>query len=138
MHIRYAHVLQLFNGCLYFETEKVVTYINKYPLDGMLCKITNICKLIAFEKCLTADTERNIECSLEECQKVLGGWVNSSNCQGVGECDWCGSGHQLQLRTCLDGTSNRCTQKETTRMVPCDLPREGEYFYVTYYNLYFV
>ena len=88
-----------------------------------------------YEKCSAADSERTIPCKLQDCEKILQDWTNSSNCQAAGENRTCGaSGHRLQFRDCLDGTSDRCTSMETTRMVACRIANNcsGKYCCVVY------
>ena len=72
-------------------------------------------------KCTTQDKERQLPCTLPDCQKLLGHWVNEAGCTGLNNKD-CGPGNQLQTRTCSDGTIDKCTPADRARTQNCSLP----------------
>ena len=50
---------------------------------------------------------------------MLGGWTNEGSCQAVGVNPACGPGTQTQVRTCTDGTIDKCIPEEKQRGVTC-------------------
>ena len=72
-------------------------------------------------KCTTQDKEQQLPCTLPDCQKAIGQWVNEGGCTGLNDRD-CGSGNQLQTRTCSDGTMDKCTPADRARTQNCSLP----------------
>ena len=56
------------------------------------------------------------ECVVE---KALGEWTNEGGCVGTGEDKSCGPGTQQQVRTCTDGTTDKCTEIDTKQSVVC-------------------
>ena len=77
------------------------------------------CNSGTMEKCSKVDTNRTIDCSLPECIKEFGEWTNEGQCQVVGENKICAPGLQFQVRSCKDGKSDKCIERETFRHVPC-------------------
>ena len=63
--------------------------------------------------------ERMIDCRLADCVKEFGEWANEGQCQIVGANKLCAPGLQRQIRICKDGESNKCTQHDTLRLIPC-------------------
>ena len=51
--------------------------------------------------------------------KILGAWTNEGTCQAAGQDPACGPGTQNQVRTCTDGTLDKCTDDEKQRGVTC-------------------
>ena len=72
-------------------------------------------------KCTTQDKEQQVPCTLIDCQKLLGHWVNEGRCTGLNHKD-CGPGNQLQTRKCSDGTIDKCTPADRARTQNCSLP----------------
>ena len=75
-----------------------------------------------YEKCSTEDSERNMVCTLQDCQKTTGEWIDQGGCEFMnytttGQIG--GLGIQRQVRTCLDGTLDRCTCTDTSRATIC-------------------
>ena len=54
----------------------------------------------------------------EKTDKILGNWINEGACQDFGEGKICAA-LQLQVRSCQDGKTDKCTQQETFRLIPC-------------------
>ena len=52
-------------------------------------------------------------------EKTLGEWTNEGGCVGTGEDKSCGPGTQQQVRTCTDGTTDKCTEIDTKQSVAC-------------------
>ena len=52
-------------------------------------------------------------------KKLLGAWRNEGGCNGQGDDPTCGSGTQVQKRTCTDGTVEKCTDADKQRTVTC-------------------
>ena len=80
--------------------------------------------------CTREDIERTVPCvdagsALPPCPKILGNWTNENKCHAdnveVVEnlVASCGPGTQLQRRTCVDGTLEKCTGEEIERTVTC-------------------
>ena len=84
-------------------------------------KQSRICMDGAIANCTSADRERDVPCSLPDCIKLYGTWINEGQCTTL-DAKKCGPGHQLQTRTCSDGTHTKCTTNDTTRVQPCSLP----------------
>ena len=72
-------------------------------------------------QCTTADKEQHLPCTLPDCSKELGNWVNEGQCAGLKNKE-CGPGTQLQTRTCTDGTHDKCTPTDRARTRNCSLP----------------
>ena len=51
--------------------------------------------------------------------KQLGNWVNAAACNAIGVNPTCGPGNQLQTRTCVDGTTDKCTANDRSRTISC-------------------
>ena len=51
--------------------------------------------------------------------KLLGDWTNDGNCAASGPDPTCGPGIQAQIRTCTDGTVDKCTKTDRQRTVDC-------------------
>ena len=69
------------------------------------------------ENCTREDIERAVTCLdagsvLPPCPKILGNWTNHGECQAEGEEPSCGPGNQLQTRTCVHGTLEKCTNTD--------------------------
>ena len=73
-------------------------------------------------KCSETDKEHFISCTLADCPKVLGIWVNDGFCKALGPDTSCGLGTQVQRRNCIDGTIDKCMVTESVRNTSCDLP----------------
>ena len=52
-------------------------------------------------------------------EKQLGSWTNDGNCVAKGDDPTCGPGHQNQMRTCVDGTTDKCTASDTVQTISC-------------------
>ena len=52
---------------------------------------------------------------------MLGGWTNEGSCQAVGVNPACGPGTQTQVRTCTDGTIDKCTINDREQIISCNL-----------------
>ena len=50
---------------------------------------------------------------------MLGPWTNNGKCQAVGQNPDCGPGTQIQIRSCTDGTIDKCTDEEKERAITC-------------------
>ena len=73
-------------------------------------------------KCSETDKEHFISCTLDDCPKVLGIWVNDGFCKALGPDTSCGPGDQVQRRNCIDGTIDKCMDTDSIRNTSCDLP----------------
>ena len=73
-------------------------------------------------ECSDADKEQFISCDLPDCPKKLGDWTNYGKCEAIGDDKMCGPGYQNQIRSCIDGTKDKCTETETQKDVLCRLP----------------
>ena len=51
--------------------------------------------------------------------KVLGDWENEGTCNAFGGVPTCGDGIQVQSRTCVDGTVDKCKDEDTHRITTC-------------------
>ena len=74
------------------------------------------------DRCTRWDKKQYVRCNLADCPKKLGNWTTSGNCESIGEYDGCGEGKVSQTRTCVDGTSDKCSTVDTARKVDCTLP----------------
>ena len=74
------------------------------------------------DKCTASDVRQTLSCNLPDCPRQLGDWTTSGNCESIGSYDGCGEGKVSQTRTCVDGTSDKCSTVETERKVGCTLP----------------
>ena len=54
-----------------------------------------------------------------EVDKQLGSWTNDGVCVAKGDNPTCGPGNQNQVRTCIDGTNNKCTAADTIQTISC-------------------
>ena len=79
-----------------------------------------------FDKCSIADTEQIVDCNLADCEKVLGQWTNETSCMISGQDKSCGTGHQKQVRTCVNGTVAICNSMDIERRIPCNVSCGGE------------
>ena len=52
-------------------------------------------------------------------EKLFGVWVNDGACQATGADPTCGPGIQIQNRTCIDGTTDKCTAKDISQTISC-------------------
>ena len=73
------------------------------------------------DKCTAVDTARNQNCKLPDCQKKTENWTNFGECVGSGSNKNCGLGEQFQVRSCTDGTIDKCTDEDQRRAIPCNL-----------------
>ena len=53
-----------------------------------------------------------------EIEKKLGSWINDGDCVATAGGD-CGPGTQVQMRTCEDGTVDKCTPEDRTQTISC-------------------
>ena len=74
------------------------------------------------DKCTASDVRQTLSCNLPDCPKKLGYWTTSGNCKSIGTYDGCGEGKVSQTRSCVDGTSDKCSTAETHRKIDCTLP----------------
>ena len=84
---------------------------------------TRSCTDGTVDKCSDEERRRVISCSLPDCKKQFDNWENDGNCQAIAVGKECGDGVQMQTRICNDGTSDKCTSKDTKRSIPCKLPK---------------
>ena len=74
------------------------------------------------DKCTDADTLQNIPCAdagtdLVDCEKQLGDWNNTCECKAP-SCDKDAEPRlQTQIRTCIDGTTDLCTNEDLERTI---------------------
>ena len=85
-----------------------------------LQKQSRTCVDGANANCTSADIERNVPCSLPDCVKLFGTWINEGDCIASGD-EQCGPGNQTQTRTCLNGTHIKCTEADMLRVQSCNL-----------------
>ena len=71
------------------------------------------------DNCTYYDQNRMISCSLPDCQKKFGVWKLEGKCEGMGKNSSCGPGRQARMRTCVDGTRDRCTKDDERQLLPC-------------------
>ena len=50
---------------------------------------------------------------------MFGAWTNEGPCTAGGVLSTCGPGKQKQIRTCIDGTVDKCTDIEKQRVIAC-------------------
>ena len=74
------------------------------------------------DKCTDMDIQREIHCDLRDCPKILGHWYSEGECQSTGTYKNCGKGRKKELRTCIDGTSDKCTASDREKYSPCTMP----------------
>ena len=75
-------------------------------------------------RCTAADMERSITCTeaetkLVDCPKLFGNWTNDGGCMATGANTTCGPGIQKLIRTCTNGTTDKCTPVEMESRVTC-------------------
>ena len=58
---------------------------------------------------------------------VFGPWTNDGSCKGTEQNPTCGKGEQDHIRTCTDGTIEKCDGDALQRTVTCTLPACGKY-----------
>ena len=51
--------------------------------------------------------------------KILRDWENEGTCNAFGGVPTCGDGIQVQSRTCVDGTVEKCKDEDTHRLTTC-------------------
>ena len=111
---------------------------NKRSCGPGIQKQTRTCTDGVLSKCTLADRSRSITCNLLDCQKHLGNWSNDGHCTPLKTNTNCGPGLQTQIRSCVDGTIEKCTGNDTTQTIPCSLPdcpkRLGRWSNVKYCN----
>ena len=81
---------------------------------------SRICIDGAIANCTESDRERNVLCSLPDCSKEIGYWINEGNCTAWNG-QQCGPGNQIQTRTCVNGTKLKCTPSDMLRIQTCNL-----------------
>jgi len=79
------------------------------------------------DKCTEIETQQVVSCSeartaLPVCvvEKQLLEWTNEGACEATGVDKTCGPGTQRQTRACIDGTTDLCTDADTSQTVSCD------------------
>ena len=82
---------------------------------------TRTCSDGTTDKCTPADSARTQNCSLPDCQKIFGNWENLGECIGSGSDKNCGLGEQFQVRSCIDGTVDKCSQEDRNHAISCNL-----------------
>ena len=82
---------------------------------------TRTCSDGTTDKCTPVDSARTQNCSLPDCQKIFGNWENLGECIGSGSDKNCGPGEQFQVRSCIDGTVDKCTEEDRLHAISCDL-----------------
>ena len=55
-------------------------------------------------------------------QKRFGNWENMEPCIASGSDKNCGPGGQFQVRSCIDGTVDKCIEEDRQHAIPCTLP----------------
>ena len=69
---------------------------------------------------------------LSDCERIISGWLNVTQCEATGIDETCGQGIVMQKRNCTDGTIQKCAdlnETETHRNFSCSLPEcEGKSF----------
>ena len=88
------------------------------------------CKDGTRDQCRSGNNKRNIACklagtALPNCPRVSGRWRNKGVCKGIGFDPTCGDGNQVQMRTCKDGTVDKCTENNKRRIVTCKVAGTG-------------
>ena len=74
------------------------------------------------DKCTKEDRQHTISCNLVDCQKIVGAWTNVKGCIPAAKTCGLSAGAQKQVRTCIDGTKNKCQSNDREREILCDLP----------------
>ena len=69
--------------------------------------------------CTNSEREREISCSMKDCEKELGDWKNSGPCVAEDNGKNCGPGYQRQTRDCTDGTEDKCTLTDRNQQISC-------------------
>ena len=72
--------------------------------------------------CQPEDRLRSVSCSLPDCPKQIGSWINDGGCVASGADKNCGPGNQRQTRNCVDGTTDKCTESDKMKTISCNLP----------------
>ena len=54
-------------------------------------------------------------------QKIFGNWENVGPCIATGSDKNCGPGEQFQVRSCIDGTVDKCTKEDRQHKISCNL-----------------
>ena len=75
----------------------------------------------SLEKCEDSEKDQVTSCNLKDCPKTRGSWTDSDECKADGTDPTCGPGRQNQTRVCTDGTTDRCTESDTNKIVSCAL-----------------
>ena len=69
---------------------------------------------------------------LSDCERIISGWLNVTQCEATGKDKTCGPGIFMQKRNCTDGTTHKCVdlnETETHRNFSCSLSEcEGKSF----------
>ena len=50
---------------------------------------------------------------------MFGVWTNEGSCIAEVHLTTCGPGHQKQIRTCIDGTVDKCANADKQRIISC-------------------
>ena len=82
---------------------------------------TRTCSDGTINKCTPADRARTQNCSLPHCPRRYGDWKNLGECIGSGSDKNCGPGEQFQVRSCIDGTVDKCSQEDRHHAISCNL-----------------
>lgn len=76
---------------------------------------TRNCKDGVNMQCSISDVLKIAPCYQHDCPRIVGPWINNGSC----ECTGSSSGNQVQIRTCHDGTTEKCSEIEAKRTLSC-------------------
>ena len=85
-------------------------------------KQTRTCTDGVLLTCQPEDRSRSVSCSLPDCPKQIGSWINEGGCVASGADKSCGPGNQTTTRNCVDGTTDKCTESDKINSISCNLP----------------
>ena len=54
-------------------------------------------------------------CHQHDCPRIVEEWINNGSC----ECTGPGEGNQTQIQLCHDGTTEKCSEIQTKRVLSC-------------------
>ena len=54
-------------------------------------------------------------------EKEFSVWTNNGSCEALDQKRGCGSGQQHQVRSCSNGTLEKCIESDTKRVISCKL-----------------
>ena len=54
-------------------------------------------------------------------QKTIGDWKNLGPCSANGSDKNCGPGRQFQVRSCINGAIDKCTEDDVRQVISCNL-----------------